>query len=99
AIGVAGVDRREVDAGSDAGVEGVRSGHDLTLEPGELAPHLAHHHVAHGEPDFGVDGVDGPRTGDVARDGGGGGGGGGGNGGGHCSASSALLTYQPRQQG
>src|SRR5262249_43104386 len=43
-------------------------GQDLSGELGELAAHLAHHHVPHGEADLRVRAVDSPGTSHIAGD-------------------------------
>src|SRR6266511_2356430 len=68
ALGVVGVDGAEVDGGGDGGVEWVGCQAQLAFEAGEVAADLADHHVADGEGDVGVDGVDRPGSGDVAGD-------------------------------
>jgi outer membrane protein assembly factor BamB len=68
ALLVARVDRGRVNGDGDGGVERVVvGGHDLHVEVGELAPDLAHHHVAGREPDVRVNLVHVPGTRHIAR--------------------------------
>src|SRR3712207_3960908 len=63
-----GVDRVHVDLGGDLRLRRVLGGDDLTGELAEVAADLADHHVADGEADGRVAGVDVPRADDVAGD-------------------------------
>src|SRR3712207_8104675 len=63
-----GVDRVHVDRGGHGGLRRVLGGDNLTGEPGEVAADLADHHVADGEADRRVAGVDVPGADDVAGD-------------------------------
>src|SRR5581483_10147781 len=66
ALGVAGVDRVQVDGGVGGGVGQSRTRGEGALELLELAADLRHQ-VANGEADLGVARVDGPGTGDQVR--------------------------------
>src|SRR5665213_325158 len=67
ALGVAGVDRVELDRRGYRRVRGVLASHNLAFELREAATDLRHDHVPDNEADIGVDRVDGPGAGQVAR--------------------------------
>src|ERR1700760_287073 len=68
AVALAGGDRGGVDGGVHARLERGRAGDKGALNLLELAADLADHHVPDAEADLGVDRVDRPGAGDVARD-------------------------------